>query len=86
MTYSTSNPPFLVSEGIGGVGSEWKYVSTDAIATVDGTDYFTNASDLGMATGDLVTVVNTTDGLTTICQVTVDSDGNGTVTALTAVP
>lgn len=86
MTYATTNPPFCVSEGIGGQASEWRYVSTDAIAAVDATDYFTNADDLGMASGDIIFVVDTTSDLTTIGQITVDADGNGTVTALTAVP
>jgi hypothetical protein len=85
MAYSTSNPPRLISQGIGGSGPRfWNYSSTDAIAAVDATDYITNATDLGMLTGDLVFVSNTTDDLTTIGQATVDTDGNATLTALTA--
>jgi hypothetical protein len=86
MAYSISNPPAQISERLAGGPSLWVYRSADAIATVDDTDYFTNAADLGMRTGDVIFVLNTTGGLTTIGQITVDSDGNGTVTALTAVP
>lgn len=85
MTYATSNPPRLISQAITGLRI-WEYRSADAIADVDATDYITNAADLGMKTNDVVFVVNTTNNLTTICKVTVDSDGNGTVAALTAVP
>ena len=37
-----------------------------------------------MVTGDFVHVIDSTKGLATIAQVTVDADGNGTLTALTA--
>jgi len=87
MAYATSNPPMLAIPTMGGLGPQiWKYESADAIATVDTTDYITNADDLGMQTGDVIFVLDTTNSLTTIGQITVDADGNGTVTALTAVP
>ncbi|MGE0231428.1 MAG: hypothetical protein AB7O39_03175 [Flavobacteriaceae bacterium] len=85
MAYSTSNPPQLVSQGVGGNGKMWLYKSADAEATFDDTDYITNASDLGMTTGDFVHVIDSTNGLATIVQVTVDADGNGTLSALTAI-
>ena len=37
-----------------------------------------------MKTGDVVHVIDSTNGLYTIAQVTVDADGNGTLTAPTA--
>lgn len=85
MAYSTSNPPRLITQGIGGGAKLWLYRSTDAESAFDDTDYFTNARSLGMATGDPVLVIDTTNGLTTISQVTVDADGNGTLSALTAI-
>lgn len=85
MGYSTSNPPALISSGVGGRGQVWMYKSTDAETTFDDTDYITNADDLGMATGDFVLVIDSTNGLATMAQVTVDVDGNGTLTALTAI-
>lgn len=84
MAYSTSNPPQLISQGVGGAGKVWLYKSADAEATFDDTDYITNASDLGMVTGDFVHVIDSTNGLATMAQVTVDADGNGTLGALTA--
>lgn len=84
MAYSTSNPPQLVSGGIGGFGQMWLYKSADAETAFDDTDYITNADDLGMVTGDFVHIIDSTNGLATIGQVTVDADGNGTLTALTA--
>jgi len=86
MAYSTSLPPACLVQRVGNSGALWWYQSADAIADVDATDYITNADDLGMVTGDVVFVLNTTGSLTTIGQVTLDADGNGTITALTAVP
>lgn len=86
MAYSTSNPPHLISQGIGASGPRfWSYSSADAEAAFDDTDYITNAKALGMQTGDVVIIRDTTNNLSTIAQVTVDADGNGTLTALTAI-
>ncbi len=85
MAYSASNPPALISSGVGGRGQVWMYKSADPETAFDDTDYITNARDLGMATGDFVHVIDTTNGLATVAQVTVDVDGNGTLTALTAI-
>lgn len=86
MAYSTSNPPFLLAGDIGGKTFRlWGYKSTDAETAFDDTDYITNADDIGMITGDVVLVVDTTNSLSSIAQVTVDADGNGTLTPLTAI-
>lgn len=86
MTYSTDNSPAKVAEALNGAGSIWVYKDGDPIADVDATDYFTNAGDLGMQTGDIIFIIDTTNGLTTVGQITLDADGNGTATALTAFP
>lgn len=87
MAYSESIPPRLISPSIGSAnGNLWMYVSADAIATVDGADYFTSVDDIGMVTNDVVLVVDTTNDLSTIGKMTVAADGDGTLTALTAVP
>lgn len=83
MAYSTSNPPSLVCQQINGGGSVWLYKSADAETAFDDTDYITNASDLGMKTGDIVHVIDTTNGLYTLAQVTLDASGNGTLSAPT---
>lgn len=84
MTYATSNPPKLLVAGMGGGPSIWYYKSDDAHGDVDGTDYFTNAKDLGMKDNDIVLVVDEDTGTTTIHHVTtIDSDGNGTLSVAT---
>ncbi len=59
MAYSTSNPPALLSQGIGGHLRVWAYRSTDAASAVRVSGYFTNGWQLGMRAGDLVYVVDT---------------------------
>lgn len=67
MAYLTSNPPAaqrdsgLVSFGAaaGAGGRQWIYKSTDAVATVQGANYFSNGSALGMEVGDIVWVHQT---------------------------
>lgn len=72
MAYSTSNPPNkLVAGTLDGTAgpSIWTYKSTDAIATVDGANYFTNGQALGMVVGDIVFVLDTTNTRTSIGMV-----------------
>lgn len=77
MAYSTANPPQLINSGIGRATRQiWLYVSADAAATVDTTNYITNGGDLGLKVGDIVYVVNTTGNITTMHQVS--ATGNGT--------
>lgn len=91
MAYSESIPPRLIVGG-GGIGGSltaggqiWLYVSADDDATVNGTDYFTNAAELGMRELDVVFVVDTTTPKVSVHYVSdVDADGNGT-TAFAAV-
>jgi len=85
MAYAVTNPPALVKQRVGGGvgGAEWRYVSTDAIATVMGDNYFSNGVALGMTIGDLVVVVNTTSGLTSLTQVEETTGDATTVIALT---
>lgn len=59
MAYSTTNPPSLIAESIGGGGSLWLYKSGDDDATVNGASYVSNAVSLGMEVGDLVMVIDT---------------------------
>jgi hypothetical protein len=85
MAYSESNPPILISQAIAGSGKLWMYKSADDENAFDDTDYITNADVLGMDTGDAVICIDTTNGLTSIGKVTVDADGNGTLSAFTAI-
>lgn len=56
--YSTSNPPFLVTQGItyNATPRLWVYTTTDATGTIDTSGYITNGGQLGMRVGDLVMV------------------------------
>lgn len=85
MSYATSNPPRLVSSDLTGGLQLWHYVSTDAAATVDGANYFTNGGSLGMKVGDLVFVKNTTSNITTLHQVSATGDGTTDVNDLTTI-
>lgn len=72
-----------VGGGIGSGPSLFVYLSAEARATVEGTDYFAlGGKNYGMKVGDVVVVVYTTGYVTTIHAVSaVDSDGNATINA-----
>lgn len=76
MAYSTSNPPKLVTQGVGGNGPKfWAYESTaDAAADIDTAGFFTNGYDLGMRAGDLV-FANLTKLVTAHTVITASSTG-----------
>ena len=65
MAYSTSTPPARVAGRSGATGNIWVYRSSDSLATVNGINYITNAAKLGMAAGDIVFHVDTTNAVTT---------------------
>lgn len=58
MAYSTSNPPFMVAQGVAGGRKLWIYTSTDAVSDVRVSGYFTNGYSLGMRAGDIVLVLD----------------------------
>lgn len=60
----------------------WCYHGDDAVGDVDGTDYVTNASDLGMRVRDMVWVKGSTAPALMYVSA-IDSDGNGTLTDIT---
>lgn len=66
--------------GPGGGPSLWLYATTDAMTTVDNTDYFQAGKYVGMAVGDPVMVVKTDGPNLYVAFVNaIDSDGNATV-------
>jgi hypothetical protein len=70
MAYSTSAPPMLVSQGIGGYGKLWFYVTAaDAAGAIDANDFITNGSALGLSVSDTFIVVDTATPLTTMHRV-----------------
>jgi hypothetical protein len=69
MAYSTSNRPYLTVPTVGGgfgVGSTdvggavWAYRSSDPLATVATTGYFTDGHKLGIRAGDVVNHIRLT--------------------------
>ena len=74
MAYSTSTAPGKVAQKNGSYGATiWVYKSTDDFSVVAAAGYITNGDALGMQVGDLVLVVDTTNGvsrLTTVASVT----------------
>ena len=78
MAYSTSNPPALVVQKIGGGGQIWDYASTDGASTVDGANYVTNGGDLGLQVGGLVYVTDTDASPVVRTAHQVSATGNGT--------
>jgi hypothetical protein len=85
MAYSTSAPPSMLTNRIGGQGAIWHYQSVDAAAVVRGANYFTNGLELGMKVGDVVYHQDTDAAPNTVgvsCVTESSSDG-ATVAALT---
>jgi hypothetical protein len=88
MAYSTSSPPRLVVQALGGEGpSIWTYSSTDPAATVDAANYITNGGSLGLAIGDLVYVIDTDAAppIVTLHQVSATGDGTTDLNDLTTI-
>ncbi len=92
MAYATSNPPVKISLGpltdfgASNAGSQmWLYKSADAIATVKGAAYFTNAVALGMQPNDVVIVVDTATPAVSVAFVLSTNLSTGTAT-LDATP
>lgn len=83
MSYSTTNPPQMVTTRVGGGKALWIYVHTDVHTDVDATDYFSNGDALGMKVGDCVLVGKSTStiGYTAHYVQTVTAGGAATVAA-----
>lgn len=68
MAYSTSTPPSLVSQGIGGgTGTRtWILSGSNVTTDVDAASFITNARDLGIQVSDTVINLDTTTAATTL--------------------
>lgn len=63
MSYSSTNPPALVSQRIAGGPALWIYKSTsDASIDALGSGYYANGEALGMRVGDAVLAISNTAG------------------------
>ena len=69
MTYSTSNPPALIAQGIArGSNLEtrtWQLATADALSAVSAINYISNAADLKLSDGDRVVHYDKTNGAST---------------------
>ena len=79
MTYSTANPPLIISEPLGSGPTVWQYASTDSAASISATGYFTNGAYLGMAAGDVLFLVNSTSGAVVTTSVLLVAGGAATI-------
>lgn len=79
MTYATSNSPYLITQGIGGVRKMWAYSSSDPTATVRAAGYFTNGYDLGMRANDIVILHDTTTQIVSSHTILTATAGTTTV-------
>jgi hypothetical protein len=79
VSYSSTLPPFNLAPRVGGgPGNLWGYNSSDSVATVAGSSYFSNGAALGLKVGDRMHVVQ----LSTAGAFT--AHGFGVVSAVTA--
>ena len=78
MAYSTTNPPQMISQRFGGGGPAlWSFSSTDPVATVAGSSYFSNGDALGMGVADTVFVLDSNSSLGSIGWITIVTAGAG---------
>lgn len=78
----TSNTLSLVVATIEGARKWWNYETADALATVKGSNYFTDGLNRGMAVDDLV-FVNLAGGVAGLYKVTAVSASGATVSTAT---
>lgn len=68
-----------------GVPQMWVYGGADAVGDVDGTDYITNAAEIGMRVKDMVFVAGADAAAAAVMYVSaIDADGNGTLVDVTS--
>ncbi|PAQ00911.1 hypothetical protein LRP31_25480 [Mesorhizobium mediterraneum] len=85
MAYSVSIPPKCIVPGLGGAPALWTYSSVDVHTDVDGTDYFTNGTALGMKVGDFVLVAKTTATIGATMHVVTVATAGGAATVSAAI-
>lgn len=81
MAYSTTAPPFLITQAVAGLRI-WYHASADATAATDTSGFITNGGALGMKAGDLVYHKDTTTNATAMTMhkvVTVSATAPGAV-------
>jgi len=80
MAYTTATLSLVVMQIGSPVTQKWVYASADALATLTGAGYVTDAHTKGMIVGDLIEVVNPTGPKYVLLQCTAVSATTGAVT------
>lgn len=85
MAYTTNTFSQIVNS-IEGAITIWGYTTADALATVKGAAYFSDAVNKGVTAGDIVFVINTTTPVYAIYVfATAANAAAGTVTGVVAI-
>jgi len=89
MSYSSTNPPTVVSQRIAGGPAVLTYMSSDLVGTAAASSYFSNGAALGLRVGDImhVSVLGATGNFVghNTCRVNVVTSGAGaTITCATS--
>lgn len=84
--YATTNPPYMITQRLGGSGvALWVYSSVDAATLVQVSGYFTNGYSLGMRAQDIVFVIdNDASPMAVTCHVVQTSTASTGLIDLTA--
>jgi hypothetical protein len=85
MAYSQASLSALSPVTTSGSWQQWLYRSADPIATVTAAGYITNATEMGLAVGDLVWVTETVGFATSACRVTAITAGVANLSAGTVI-
>lgn len=80
MAYSTSNPPAVVAQQLGGAGTVWVYKHTDADENATSSGYFTDGVALGMAVGDIVLFIDSSTPKASLMFVSTLTSTGATIT------
>jgi hypothetical protein len=86
MAYNKDNLTLQTTVPFNGRRRDWKYVSTDAIATVRAAGYISNATAMGMNVGDMVSIHDTTNNLQYISYVAAITAGAADLVDGQAIP
>jgi hypothetical protein len=86
MAYSTSNPPYVIAQGLNGANKLWGYKSENPQQDVNDAGFFTNGYDLGMRVGDMLYATDTGTGITSLHAVNAASTSSVDLSTLVALP
>jgi hypothetical protein len=86
MAYSTSNPPYVISQGLNGANKIWGYKSENPSQDVNDAGFFTDGYDRGMRVGDVVISTDTGSAITTMHAVNASSTSSVDLATMVSLP